>query len=89
MSSIDDPCPIETVTVKGKKKKTLKQQEKFLYAPYCNINYLEYDNNIGYINIPDRFVSFTKGVGESSLLAKDEGVQMVRNLQDIDKKNSN
>jgi len=88
MTTIEDPCPIENVTIGGKKKKTLKQQEKFLYAPYCNINYLEYDNNIGYINIPDRFVSFTKGIGESALLAKDEGVQMVRNLQDLDSKTS-
>jgi ribosome biogenesis protein BMS1 len=79
----DDPCPVETVEIKGKKKRTLKQKEKTLYAPYCNVNSLEYDRNSGYINIPDRFVTFTKGIKEDSNIQLDEGVRMVRELQNI------
>jgi ribosome biogenesis protein BMS1 len=84
ITKVDDPCPIETVEVKGKKKRTLKEKEKFLYAPYCNINSLEYDRNAGYITIPDRFVAFTKGISENANNIMDEGVQMVRKLQDMD-----
>ena len=79
----DDPCPVETVEIKGKKKRTLKQKEITLYAPYCNVNSLEYDRNAGYINIPDRFVTFTKGIKEDSNVQLDEGVRMVRELQNI------
>jgi ribosome biogenesis protein BMS1 len=81
ITKVDDPCPIETVEVKGKKKRTLKQKEKFLYAPYCNVNTIEYDRDAGYITIPDRFVTFTKGIGEGVVM--DEGVKMVRKLQDM------
>ena len=83
ITKVEDPCPIETVEVKGKKKRTLKQKEKFLYAPYCNINNIEYDRNEGYINIPDRFVSFTKGINEDRNIIMDAGVKMVRELQDV------
>jgi ribosome biogenesis protein BMS1 len=83
--SNEDPCPVETVEVKGKKKRTLKQKEKFLYAPYCNINSLEYDRNAGYITIPDKFVTFTKGIGETETQVHDEGVRIVRELQDMKK----
>ncbi len=86
ITSHEDPCPVEAVELKGRKKRSLKQKEKVLYAPYCNINTLEYDRNAGYINIPDRFVAFTKGIGESSELNMNEGIRMVRELQDYDKK---
>lgn len=79
----EDPCPIETVEIKGKKKRTLKQKEKTLYAPYCNVNSLEYDRNAGYINIPDRFVTFTRGIKEAANVQLDEGVRMVRELQNM------
>ncbi len=81
----EDPCPVETVEVNGKKKRTLKQKEKFLYAPYCNINSLEYDRNAGYITIPDKFVTFTKNIGENSKVTLDDGVRIVRDLQDMKK----
>merc|ERR1711957_189996 len=75
-----------------------KQKEKVLYAPYCNINTLEYDRNEGYVNIPDRFVAFTKRTADEDLnidaddeeLTKNnkhfklnEGVRMVRELQEF------
>ena len=80
---IDDPCPIEMVAKNGKIKRTLKKKDKNLYSPYSNINMLEYDRKSGYINIPEKLVTFTKGLKETDNLANDEGVQMVRKLQDM------
>ena len=80
---IDDPCPIEMVAKNGKVKRTLKKKDKNLYAPYSNINMLEYDRKSGYINIPEKLVTFTKGLKENDNLANDEGVKMVRKLQDM------
>ena len=80
---IEDPCPIEMVSKNGKVKRTLKKKDKNLYAPYSNINMLEYDRKSGYINIPEKLITFTKGLKETDNLANDEGVQMVRKLQDM------
>ena len=82
ITKIDDPCPIEMVAKDGKIKRTLKKKDKNLYAPYSNINMLEYDRKSGYINIPEKLVTFTKGLKEMDNLANDEGVKMVRKLQD-------
>ena len=82
ITKIDDPCPIEMVSKNGKIKRTLKKKDKNLYAPYSNINMLEYDRKSGYINIPEKLVTFTKGLKELDVLAEDEGVKMVRELQD-------
>ena len=82
IEKMDDPCPIEIVESKGKVKRTLKQKDKCLYAPYCNVNTLEYDRKAGYISIPEKMVTFTKGLKENEELANDEGVKMVRQLQD-------
>ena len=82
VTKIDDPCPIEMVSKNGKIKRTLKKKDKNLYAPYSNINMLEYDRKSGYINIPEKLVTFTKGLKELDNLANDEGVKMVRKLQD-------
>ena len=60
----------------------MKKKDKNLYAPYSNINMLEYDRKSGYINIPEKLVTFTKGLKELDNLAEDEGVKMVRKLQD-------
>ena len=80
---VEDPCPIEMVSKNGKIKRTLKKKDKNLYAPYSNINMLEYDRKSGYINIPEKLVTFTKGLKETDNLANDEGVKMVRQLQDV------
>ena len=82
ITKIEDPCPIEMVSKNGKIKRTLKKKDKNLYAPYSNINMLEYDRKSGYINIPEKLVTFTKGLKELDNLANDEGVKMVRKLQD-------
>ena len=81
-TKVDDPCPIEMVAKNGKIKRTLKKKDKNLYAPYSNINMLEYDRKSGYINIPEKLITFTKGLKELDNLANDEGVKMVRKLQD-------
>ena len=82
LTKVEDPCPIEMMAKNGKIKRTLKKKDKNLYAPYSNINMLEYDRKSGYINIPEKLVTFTKGLKELDNLANDEGVKMVRKLQD-------
>lgn len=67
---MDDPCPIEikkTVREKqadiatGKKKsRTLKDKERVLYAPFCNIGAMNFEKSTGYITIPDQYVVYTK-----------------------------
>jgi hypothetical protein len=38
----------------GKKKnRTLKDKEKVLYAPFCNIGAMNFEKTTGYITIPD------------------------------------
>ena len=61
---VDDPCPIEmkkTVREKQKdlkegktKKRTLKDKEKVLYAPFSNLGSMNFEKSTGaYITIPD------------------------------------
>lgn len=45
---------------KPKKRRTLKQTERLIYAPQSNLGFLNYDKNSGYITIPDNHVMFTK-----------------------------
>jgi len=73
---MDDPCPIELKkTVKQKqeehnstqkKKRSLKDREKVLYAPFSNIGAMNYENTSGFITIPDKHVVYTR-------LNEDEG----------------
>ena len=64
IQKVEDPCPIElkkTVKQKqeeltnGKKKggRTLKDKERVLYAPFCNIGAMNFEKTTGYITIPD------------------------------------
>ena len=45
---------------KTKKKRTLKQNEKLIYAPYADLNALNFDKSGGYITIPEEHIVFTK-----------------------------
>jgi len=45
---------------KKKKKRTLKQDERLIYAPQSNLGFLNYEQTSGYITIPDRHVIFTE-----------------------------
>lgn len=71
IQKVEDPCPIElkkTVKQKqqeltnGKKKggRTLKDKERVLYAPFCNIGSMNFEKTTGYITIPDQYVVYTK-----------------------------
>jgi len=69
MHKVDDPVPIElkrTVKEKqslhavekatgviNKKMRTLKDKEKVIYAPFCNLGALNFEKTTGYITIPD------------------------------------
>lgn len=98
---------------KAKKHRTLKSNERTIYAPMTNLGALSHDKEGSYVNIPDRFVVFTResqrlktedepvnplvkmfkseqsdeGGQEQDADEKremlEEGVQMVRNLQDM------
>ena len=81
----DDPCPLEKIQKKGRRIKRLTKESRNIYAPYTNLNNIEFDKEAGYVNIPDRFVTFTKQLGEQdALVAGNKGVQMVRELQDYE-----
>ena len=102
IQKVEDPCPIELKkTVKqrqeelatGNKKKggrTLKDKEKVLYAPFCNIGAMNFEKTTGYITIPDQYVVYTKlnednadqegGVDEAT---GNEGQKLVWGLQDL------
>ena len=43
-----------------KKKRTLKDKEKVLYAPFSNIGAMNFEKTTGYITIPDQYVVYTK-----------------------------
>lgn len=45
---------------KQKKKRTLKQNEKLIYAPFADLNTLNFDKTGGYITIPEEHIVFTK-----------------------------
>jgi len=112
---MDDPCPVElkkTVKqkqqehemekqglVKPSKKRSLKDKERVLYAPYTNIGAMNFEKTTGYINIPDKNVVYTRideddegGIGEglggvdgSNKKELNEGQRMVFKLQDAEK----
>jgi len=43
-----------------KKKRSLKDKERVLYAPFCNIGAMNFEKATGYITIPDQYVVYTK-----------------------------
>jgi ribosome biogenesis protein BMS1 len=47
-------------TKKKRKKRTLKQNERIIYAPHSNLGFLNYEQSSGYITIPDNHVLFTR-----------------------------
>ncbi|CAG9331632.1 unnamed protein product [Blepharisma stoltei] len=84
ISEIQDPVPQIEAQKKKKTHRTLKQKERALYAPSSNIGMLKYDNNTGYINLPDQYVMFTKHQGEN-IEEFTPGQKMVRELQEADR----
>lgn len=91
---LPDPCPPAEGgydhPAAPKKKKRLGDRERILYAPMAgNMDGIIYDKDAVYITLPDQAVRFTKEDGEGSDDDEDdeeqleEGVQMVRDLQQV------
>lgn len=78
---IDDPIPAIKEAQKKKTHRTLNQKEKALYAPSSNVGVLKYDDATGYLNLPDRYVMFSKREGEN-VEEFTEGQKMMRTLQE-------
>ena len=76
-----DPIPALQEAKKKKTHRTLKQKEKALYAPSSNVGKLKYDESTGYLNLPERYVMFSKHEGENTEEFT-EGQKMVRYLQE-------
>lgn len=51
---------VTEITKKRKKRRTLSQSERIIYAPSCNLGTLNFDYNSGYITIPHDYVKFTR-----------------------------
>jgi ribosome biogenesis protein BMS1 len=102
IQKVDDPCPIEEKKTvkkkqeeykadqgKKKRKRTLKDSEKVLYAPYSNIGAMNFEKTTGYITIPDKYVIYTKlneegdQIGGVDPKTGNEGQKLVWQLQDM------
>jgi ribosome biogenesis protein BMS1 len=65
ISILSDPCPtlavekLEREKAAKKKRRTLNQKEKILYAPMTNLDFASIDHSNGYITIPDKYVFYT------------------------------
>lgn len=91
---IQDPVPVESrkpahmskeefENEQGKKKRrTLKDKERIVYAPFSSLGALNFDKTSGYITIPDKYVVFSKTEDTNNIVAGNEGQRMVRELQD-------
>lgn len=89
---IQDPVPVEArkpaymskqeFEEQGKKKRrTLKDKERIIYAPFSSLGALNFDKTSGYITIPDKYVFFSK-TEEANIIPGNEGQRMVRELQE-------
>lgn len=92
VTRVSDPVPVESSKQKGegeeakKKRRTLKDWEKIIYAPFSNFGAMNFDRSSGFITIPDRHVIYTKLTDDwNKVLNYDEdneGQKMVRSLQE-------
>jgi ribosome biogenesis protein BMS1 len=85
---LDDPCPLHP---KETSQRTLRTQERRLYAPMCEVSGLVIDDDSIYVDLPRHATHFTKP-SELNLPAEDQaslesevvvtkGVKYVRDLQ--------
>lgn len=95
---IQDPVPVDPKKPAGmarkdfneellkRKRRTLKDKEKIIYAPFSSIGALNFDKTSGYITIPDKYVVFTKVTNENdeviNQFENNEGQRMVQELQE-------
>jgi ribosome biogenesis protein BMS1 len=93
VTRIQDPVPVEARRPnyiskeefekdqeKKKKRRTLKDKERIIYAPFSSLGALNFDKTSGYITIPDKYVVFTK-TEEGNEIEGNEGQKMVWELQ--------
>ena len=73
---------IAEITKKRKKRRTLNQNERLIYAPSCNLGTLNFDYSSGYVTIPHDYVKFTRieDVNDGEV---EEGVKLIRDLQSL------
>lgn len=63
-------------------RRSLKKYEKLIYAPQSNIGLMMFDESGDYVNIPDKYVVFTKTQNQMEGIEGHEGVRMVRELHE-------
>jgi len=51
---------------KKKGLRSLKDKDRGIYAPSSNVGSLKYDENTGYLNLPEQYVMFTKHDNEDT-----------------------
>lgn len=71
---------------KKKGNRSLKTDERLLFAPQCNIGVLSFDETGGYVTIPEKYIVFTRRDGEDKHLNEHAGVKMIRELQETTKR---
>jgi ribosome biogenesis protein BMS1 len=89
---IEDPCPL---CPKATSQRTLRNQERRLYAPMSEVGGLVIDDDAIYVDLPRNQTHFTKptelglGPDDAAALEKEvavtKGVQLVREMQDAGK----
>jgi hypothetical protein len=45
---------------KKKKRRTLAQNERIIYAPSCNLGTLSFEHTSGFVTIPNEYIKFTR-----------------------------
>ena len=70
--------------MKKKKRRTLSQKERILYAPMSNLDFASIDHSNGYITIPDKYVFYTDMPGVQRQDGG-EAQEMMKQLQEIPK----
>lgn len=73
----------EEIAKKRRKRRTLNQSQRIIYAPSCNLGTLNFDYSSGYVTIPHDYVKFTRIEGEDDSENVEEGIKMIRDLQDL------
>ncbi|BFZ60512.1 Glycoside hydrolase 2 (Mannanase, beta-galactosidase) [Saitoella coloradoensis] len=94
VSILDDPCPAPGA---AKKRRSLSEKAKLIYAPMSDVNGVMFDKDAVYINVPGNFTRKEKLALKDDGAAVDEsdesegeydgfGERMIMNLQDMKNK---
>lgn len=72
-----------TSTPLKRKRRTLNQQERIIYAPACNLGTMHLDHTSGFITIPKEYVKFTKMNEQQNEEDLQQGIKIMRNMQNL------